>query len=56
MASERRGAYDLFTMVIGPAPLERTIWAPGGSAELIADDGSYVEAASAPQRAAGAAS
>ena len=44
-------------MVIGPAPLERTIWAPGGSAELIAQDGSYVEAAAvAPQRAAGAVS
>jgi hypothetical protein len=57
MASERRGVYDLFTMVIGPAPLERTIWAPGGSAELVGEDGSYLEAAAAtPQRAAGAAS
>jgi hypothetical protein len=58
MASERRGVYDLFTMLIGPSPLERTIWAPGGSADLIAADGSYVEAAAAPapQRAAGAVS
>jgi Alpha/beta hydrolase family len=54
MASERRGVYDLFTMLIGPAPLERTIWAPGGSAELIGEDGSYLAAAEpASHRATG---
>jgi hypothetical protein len=57
MASERRGVYDLFMLVMGPAPLSRTVWAPGGSAELIGEDGSYLEAAApAPQRAAGGVS
>ncbi|MGB8549637.1 MAG: hypothetical protein WCD82_15775, partial [Xanthobacteraceae bacterium] len=43
MAAERRGTYDFFMLVCGPAPFARTIWAPGGCAELVGEDGAYLE-------------
>jgi hypothetical protein len=43
MAAERRGTYDFFMLICGPAPFARTIWAPGGCAELVGEDGSYLE-------------
>jgi hypothetical protein len=43
MAADRRAVYDFFMLVCGPAPFAHAIWAPGGCAELIGDDGSYPE-------------
>jgi hypothetical protein len=39
-------------MACGPAPFSRTIWAPSGCAELIADDGSYLKDAEPVRRVA----
>jgi hypothetical protein len=51
MAAERRGTYDLFMLICGPAPFSRAIWASGGCAELFAQDGAYLEERSeAPAR------
>ena len=43
MAAERRGTYDFFMLICGPAPFARTIWAPGGCAEQVGADGSYLD-------------
>jgi hypothetical protein len=43
MANERRATYDYFMMVCGPVPFARTALTRGGSAELIAADGSLID-------------
>jgi pimeloyl-ACP methyl ester carboxylesterase len=43
MANERRATYDYFMMVCGPIPFARTVLTRGGSAELIAPDGSLID-------------
>jgi hypothetical protein len=52
MAAERRGTYDFFMLVCGPAPLARAVWAPRGCAELIGDDGSYLQEPAPARRVA----
>jgi hypothetical protein len=44
MANEKRAAYDYFMMVCGPIPFSRLIEAPNGPVDLIAADGSYLQA------------
>ncbi len=44
MANERRSIYDYYMTVCGPIPFLRSVLAPGGAAELIAQDGALVEA------------
>jgi pimeloyl-ACP methyl ester carboxylesterase len=43
MANERRSTYDYFMMVCGPIPFARSVLAPFGPAELIADDGALID-------------
>jgi hypothetical protein len=52
MANERRSLYDYYMTVCGPIPFLRSVLAPAGPAELIAQDGALVEAPVPPALAA----
>jgi hypothetical protein len=52
MAAEKRGTYDYFMLICGPAPFARAIWAPGGVSDLIGADGSYQNEPAAARRIA----